>query len=321
MTDQLNRQQLFEDLANARQELMRSLYFISDHEAMIPGVHGEWCVRDVMSHITARECTAWAAVHNLVNEGDPQFPSPHDDREFNQAAVWRRQEFTLREVIDEMDGMRVQILKHTRKMHNNELYGLYEVRATGELKSLAQVLQELLDHDYQHAGSIWRWRADSGALHRNNFRRVITGERDQLMNALGVMFARDALREEVCGYWTVRDVMAHILSWDEEVLRTAQHWTVERPWQDGALYDDEWNEIEVANRADVSDVDLAEGLAMTHRRLVQWFDKMADKDLVAMGRAPWGERMALISFLHQMAKHDGVHRPDLERSAPRRGRR
>jgi uncharacterized damage-inducible protein DinB len=320
MTDQLNRQQLFEDLANARQELMRSLYFLSDPETVLPGVHGEWCVRDVMSHITARECTAWAAVHNLVHEGDPQFPSPHDDRDFNQAAVYRRREFSLREIIDEMDGMRVQTLKFTRKMHNNELYGLYEVRATGELKSVAQVLQELLDHDYQHAASIWRWRAEFGTLHRSNFRRVLTGERNQLMNALGGMFDNDMLREEVCGYWTVRDVMAHVLSWDEEVLRTTQHWTEARPWQDGALYDDEWNESEVARRASMDLVELADGLATSHRRLMQLFDATTDQDLVTMGRAPWGERMALMSFLHQMAKHDAVHRPDLERM-PRRGRR
>jgi hypothetical protein len=320
MTDQLNRQQLFEDLANARRELMRSLMFLTEQETLASGVHGEWCVRDIISHITARECTAWAAVHNLVQEGDPQFPSPHDDHEFNQAAVRRRREFALREIIDEMDGMRGQTLKHTRKMHNNELYGLYEVRATGELKSLAQVLQDLLDHDYQHAGSIWAWRAEFETLHRSHFRRILTGERDQLMSALGGMFEHDMLREEVCGYWTVKDVMAHILSWDEEVLRTTQHWTEARPWQDGALYDDEWNETEVAKRADLSVIDLADGLTTYHRRLVQLFDKMSDQDLATMGQAPWGERMALISFLHQMAKHDAVHRPDLERM-PRRGRR
>ncbi len=320
MTDQINRQQLFEDLANARRELMRALLFLSEQEAMLPGVHGEWCARDVISHITARECTAWAAVHNLVQEGDPQFPSQHDDREFNQAAVRRRKEFSLREIIDEMDGMRGQTLKYTRKMHNNELYGLFEVRATGELKSLAQVLQELLDHDYQHAGSIWRWRAEAGTLHRINFRRIITGERSQLMNALGGMWDPDMMSEEVCGYWTVRDVMAHILSWDDEVLRTTKHWTEERPWQDDALYDDEWNELEVAKRAQMDMIDLADGLATSHRRLVQLFDELGDPDLATMGLAPWGERMALLSFLHQMAHHDAVHRPDLERM-PRRRRR
>ncbi len=40
LTDQINRQQLFEDLANARRELMRALLFLSEQEAMLPGVHG-----------------------------------------------------------------------------------------------------------------------------------------------------------------------------------------------------------------------------------------------------------------------------------------
>lgn len=316
MTEHGNRQQLFEDLTNARRELMRSLLFLSEPEAMACGGSDDWCVRDVISHVTARECTALAAAQHLVEEGDPHFPDPVGDQEFSRAAVRRRREFTLGDVIDELDGTRRQVMRYTRKLHNNELYGDYPVRATGESKSVAQVLHDLVEHDYLHSAEVWRRRAQLGLLHRLEFRFVINDERNRFMSALGGMFEQDMFSVEVCGYWTVKDVMAHLLSWDEEILRTAEHWTAERPWQDGALYDDEWNELEVSQRAAMDVIELADGLTTCQRRLMQLFDQLTDQDLVTMSTAPWGERMSLLSFLYEMALHNSTHRANLEALRP-----
>lgn len=324
MTEPINRQQLFEDLVNARRELMRSLQFLSEKEALTCGGSDDWCVRDVMSHITARECTALAAAQHLVEEGDPHFPDPLGDKEFNRLAVRRRRDLALQDVIDELDGTRRQIMRYTRKMNNHELYGQYPVRATGEFKSVADVLHELVEHDYLHAADNWRRRAQNGLLHRTEFRFIISDERNRFLNALGGMFEQDMFSVEVCGYWTVKDVMAHMLSWDEEILRTVEHWTGERPWQDGALYDDEWNEMEVAKRADLDVIALADGLATEHRRLLQAFDALSDEELAVTSVTPWNERMALVSFLYEMALHNSTHRKDLEglrRSAPRAHRK
>jgi uncharacterized damage-inducible protein DinB len=324
MSEHSNRQQLFEDLVNARRELMRSLLFLSEQEAMACGGGDDWCVRDVISHITARECTALAAAQHLAEEGDPFFPDPLGDDEFNQTAVRRRRDLALRDVIDELDGTRRLVLRFTRKIHNNELYGAYPVRATGESRSVAEVLQGLVEHDYLHASEIWQGRAQNGLLHRAEFRYVINDERNRFMSALGGMFEQDMFSVEVCGYWTVKDVMAHMLSWDEEILRTAEHWTVERPWQYGAHYDDEWNESEVAKRAEMDVIALADGLATCQRKLMQLFDQLSDQDLGTMSLAPWGERMSLLSFLHEMALHNSTHRENLEalrRPAQPRGRK
>lgn len=316
MTEHGNRQQLFEDLTNARRELMRSLLFLSEPEAMACGGGNDWCVRDVISHVTARECTALAAAQHLVEEGDPHFPDPIGDREFSQAAVRRRREFALADVIDELDGTRRQILRYARKMHNNELYGSFKVRATGETKSVADVLHDLVEHDYLHAAEIWRRRSENGLLHRLEFRFVINDERNRFLNALGGMFEQDMFSVEVCGYWTVKDVMAHLLGWDEEILRTMEHWTEDRPWQHGALFDDEWNEAEVAQRAGMDVIELADGLATCQRKQMQLFDQSTDQALTTLSLAPWGERMSLLSFLYEMALHNATHRANLEALRP-----
>jgi hypothetical protein len=180
MTEIGNRQQLFEDMTNARRELMRSLLFLSEPEATACG-EGDWCVRDVISHVTARECVALAAAQHLVEEGDPHFPNPMGDREFSQAAVRRRREFALAEIIDELDGTRYQILQYTHRMHNNELYSDFPVRATGGSKSVAMSCMAWWSMIICTSTEIWRRRAEIGLLHRLDFRFVINDERSRFM--------------------------------------------------------------------------------------------------------------------------------------------
>lgn len=323
MSDFPNRHQLYEDLISARQELKRSLLFLTSDETRQPGVDAEWCVLDVLSHVTGREATLFAAVRNLVNEGDPCFPDPLDEREFNLAAIRRRSGFTMAEVMDELDSLRHQIMKYLRKLPNQALFGAHEVRATGEMQSIADVLNATIAHDQVHADGIWQWRAEAGLLHLEDFRRHIVRERNEFLNAIGGMHESEMVSVETCGYWTVRDLMAHLLSWDEEIYRTVKHWTGKRDWQDGALYDDEWNESQVNARADLDVIELADGLATWHRRTIQYCDKAAPADLVAVARAPWGEPMALLSLLYEMAAHDAVHRLQIEtmRGGKPRGRR
>ncbi|MDW8318845.1 MAG: DinB family protein [Anaerolineae bacterium] len=313
MSHSLNRQMLLQELQAARRELMRSLKFLNEKEATMLEFRPDWCVRDVISHITAVECTALAAAQHLVEDGNPEFHDPLDEREFNRQAIRRRREFALSEVMDELAGSRRQLFKLLRKVPEDDFYAPFPVGRTGTEKSLADVVAHIVAHDYEHAADIWQWRAATGLLKRERFRDVILLERRHFLDALTGLMEEDMVSIPVCGHWTVRDVMAHILSWDEEAYRTAENWTKERPWQEGALYDDEWNEIEVAKRRHMNVIDLADGLATYHRKWLRLFDQTSNADLVVMSTAPWGERMALISFFYEMASHDAVHTPDLRR--------
>jgi uncharacterized damage-inducible protein DinB len=311
MSDYMIRQTLFQDVLSARRELMRSLKFLSEKEATTIEFRPDWCVRDVISHITAVECTALAAARHLVEDGSPEFHDPIDERDFNRGAIRRRKEFSLNDVVDELDGTRRQLLKQVRKLPDPQLFAVFPVGWTGNHQSIADVLTHMASHDYEHANDIWRWRASSGHLKRERFRDLILIERRHFLDALGGLLEEDMVSIEVCGHWTVRDVMAHVLSWDEEAYRTAEHWTGDRPWQDEALYDDEWNEAQVALRSRLTVIDLADGLATYHRRWLRLFDQTSDLDLTLPGMAPWGERMALLSFFYEMASHDAAHTPDL----------
>jgi hypothetical protein len=311
MTQPINRQSLLQGLLGARRELLRSLKFLAEREATGIELRPSWCVRDVISHITAVEVTALAATRHLVEDGVPQFHDPVGERDFNLAAIQRRKDFSLADVVDELDGTRRQLLKLLRKVPDAELLERFPVGHTDEMRSLADVLQHISAHDYEHAGDIWQWRAAMGLLKRDRFRDLVLIERRNLLDSLSGLFEDDMTSVAVCGRWTVQDVMAHVLSWDEEAYRTAEHWAADRPWQEGTLYDDEWNDREVSKRASLDVIALADGLATYHRRWLQMFDGLSDHELVQAGMAPWGEPMALLCFFMEMADHDAVHAPDL----------
>jgi len=319
MSDQLTRQELFDRVYSARRELKRALMYISEQDAVGVPFHDDLCLRDVMSHITARECTTLAAVQHVIEDGNPEFRNSLNDRNYNLAAIARRREFTLRDVNDELEGIRRELTKHSRRLPNHLLFELFPVGSSRRKLSLADALLMLAEHDELHASNIWYWRADHDLLYRDRFRRVFTSKRDEFLNALGRMFENDMLATRVTGHWTVKDVMAHLLSWDEEAYRTAAHWVEERDWQLDVVYDDEWNEFEVARRAGIDVITLADGLAAYHQQMLKLFDSLSNEELVIRSTAPWGERMALISFLYEMAQHDAVHTPDLL-AAARQGR-
>lgn len=313
MANPINRLSLLQDMLGARRELMRSLKFLGAREATSIELRPNWCVRDVISHITAVEVTALAATRHLVEDGVPLFYDPMDERDFNRGAIQRRKDFALADVVDELDGTRRQLLKLLRKVSDPDLVEKFPVGHTDEMRSLADVLEHIVAHDHEHATDIWQWRAAVGLLKRDRFRDLVLIERRNLLDSLSGLFEDDMTNVAVCGRWTVQDVMAHVLSWDEEAYRTAEHWSKDRPWQEGTLYDDEWNEAEVASRATLNVIDLADGLATYHRRWLQLFDRLSDEELVETGVAPWGESMALVCFFMEMADHDAVHAPDLRR--------
>jgi hypothetical protein len=300
-------------MLEARRELLRSLRFLGEREATSIELRPNWCVRDVISHITAVEVTALAATRHLVEDGVAQFYDPVGERDFNVAAIQRRKDFSLADVVDELDGTRRQLIKLLRKVPNPDLAEEFPVGHTDEMRSLADVLQHIVAHDYEHADDIWQWRAAAGLLKRDRFRDLVLIERRNLLDSLSGLFEDDMTSVAVCGQWTVQDVMAHVLSWDEEAYRTAESWTTDRPWQEGTLYDDEWNAREISQRAGLDVIALADGLTTYHRRWLQMFDRLSDQELVQAGMAPWGETMALLCFFMEMADHDAVHAPDLRR--------
>jgi hypothetical protein len=132
------------------------------------------------------------------------------------------------------------------------------------------------------------------------------------MDCLGRLTEEELTSTKVVGKWTVKDTIAHLWSWNDEAVRTAQAWHERRPWQEGVTYDDAWNERQVVDRSALPLITVVDGLTSAHRRLMHRLDVAEEESLPVIAKAPWGEEMALVDLFHGMAEHYLMHVPDLK---------
>lgn len=132
------------------------------------------------------------------------------------------------------------------------------------------------------------------------------------MDCLGQLTEEELTSAQVVGKWTVKDVVAHVWSWVDEAVRTANAWRAHRPWQEGVIYDDAWNEQQVIDRAGLALISVVDGLTGAHRLFVRFLDLAEDERLALTDKAPWGVEMPLVEFFYQMAGHYLEHVDDLK---------
>ena len=135
----------------------------------------------------------------------------------------------------------------------------------------------------------------------------------KFMDSLGHLTEEELTNQAVVGKWTVKDVVAHVWSWVDEAALTAKAWTSKRPWQDGKVFDDTWNERQVVDRSLLPLITTVDGLTAAHRRLMHLLDQAEDEALQAKAKASWGEEMMLIDYFYSMAAHYDEHAVDLKK--------
>jgi hypothetical protein len=132
-----------------------------------------------------------------------------------------------------------------------------------------------------------------------------------LMDCLGQLTEEELTTTKVVGGWTVKDVVSHVWSWDEEAVHTIHAWLEPRPWQEGVTYDDAWSEAQTAARSALPLLTVVDGITGSHRRLMHQLDILDEEQLSKVGHVPWDDKMPLMDFFYSMAEHYAEHVADL----------
>ncbi len=133
-----------------------------------------------------------------------------------------------------------------------------------------------------------------------------------LMDCIGQLTEDELTNCAVSGGWTAKDVIAHVWARCDENVRTARAWRAARPWQEGVVFDDSWNEAQVANMNCLPLISVVDGITGGHRKLVHLLDMADDHALGQTGRSPWtGDEMTLSDFFYLAAEHYTEHIGDL----------
>jgi hypothetical protein len=178
--------------------------------------------------------------------------------------------------------------------------------------SILRQLQHMARHVRLHrrelqayCGSLERWG-------REGLRRLMAEQHDNFMNGMAGLTEETMLATQVCGAWTIRDVYAHVLSWNEYCTKLLRQWPEPNPeavkewaWQEGDTMVG-MNERFLAARAHLTMIEIADGLTTEFRRMMRVFDRASDADLCSEGLT-WDGPGVMSNFFYEIFVHEAEH--------------
>lgn len=216
-------------------------------------------------------------------------------------------------VLAEADAARHRMIDFARTLDGQMLATEYP---EGErLLSVSDLLEHMVRHTRLHAqdlsnfcGSMQRWTQPA-------LRAFLVAQHTHLMDSISHLSEETIVGTTVCGEWSIRDVLVHVLSWNEYQDSVLKQWPDAAhesltPWLDGNGVDD-INANLLAERADLNMIDICDGLMTYHRRTLRYFDGADDEKLAALGDYGWGEQGTLSNFFYGFALHEAEHAADI----------
>lgn len=117
--------------------------------------------------------------------------------------------------------------------------------------------------------------------------------------------------------WSIKDHVAHLIAVEESVIHFA-HRILEEDCPisplcyDKAFNQDAWNKRAVAERADLSWVEILDLLIQTRHDLLTLLDQISEESLSRVGSHPiWGTPVTLASVLRVPYRHERAHRDEI----------
>ncbi len=104
MTDQtehMTKKELLEQIRIERGQLEETLARLTHPQMLIPGVVGEWTVKDTLAHISTWERWMIQWISSLIRSEKPDTPEPWDIDRMNAGIFVRVKNFSLSDVLEE----------------------------------------------------------------------------------------------------------------------------------------------------------------------------------------------------------------------------
>jgi len=149
----MKRRQALARLDDAWTEFGESFAGLSDQELLIPGVTGQWSVRDIIAHVTWWEEEALKHLP-LVREGGrpPRYSVTYGGIDaFNALMTEQRRSLSLREVLDQHAEVHRRLVAYVERAPE-ELF-------TRETRFRRRLRLDTYGHYPKHAQAIRAWRA------------------------------------------------------------------------------------------------------------------------------------------------------------------
>ncbi|MEE8390003.1 MAG: DinB family protein [Anaerolineae bacterium] len=157
----MTKEDMLAKLAESRRYLHRATQDLNEEEMTQVQVEGAWTIKDVLGHIASWEDICLEPLRRYA-DGDPfKVEVIKDYLILNEELSARKQDIPLDAILDELDAIRQELVATASKL-SAERWEQRVLFPWGDEGAVAEMLDELYQHELEHARVIQQWRGDRG---------------------------------------------------------------------------------------------------------------------------------------------------------------
>ncbi len=303
-----------DQLQTSYDRFWRNFDLLDAREVETSRLENDWTPKALLAHVAFwddYQRQRMEAAHKGTSAQDG-FPRPPLD---NDARVVLDEARPLDEIVAAADKARQALIAFARSLDAAALAQEYP-EGTGTL-SLSELLAHMVRHTESHTHELYTYAGSMERWTRADLRAFLFRQHKNLMDGISGLTEATLLATQVCGTWSIRDVLAHVLSWHEFEYTVLTGWPEVAPakiaaWQ-GADGIDAINGRLMAARADLNMIDICDGLMTYHRRILRALDRASDEQLRSTSAQGWRNGSSLSDFFYRFALHEARHAEDIWR--------
>jgi hypothetical protein len=300
-----NTEQWLQKIAYKRDELMDSFDGLYGATWTAGEVSPGWTAKDVLAHIVAWKVRVAAHLPDLLADRGMGLVGVEADA-FNAEQVALRRSRSPRELLDELAVARKRVLDMLSGASDDDLIKPRDV-PWGQITIERWALQELYDHDAEHAAQLRAWRAATGigrSLRDSLIDRMAAERAGLLIACLGL--DADTLSQPVMDDWTIKDTLTHVAAWDDTHTDRSRLALAGRESEIASVDLDERNAALMAERRGWSLEQALQAALDSRRCYLEVLSTATDAQLVRPIHLPWRET-SVWEFTRWRAYHDHTH--------------
>ncbi len=138
--------------------------------------------------------------------------------------------------------------------------------------------------------------------------RRIRESRQALIQGIQGLSEAEMTGPRVEGAWTIKDVLGHIVAWEQACLEPLECYQAGGPFQCDDISDhDAWNAAQAARRRETPTQAILEEMEEVRRRLLAAAGQCTQGQWAQKLHLPWGEEAGMAEMLNGLAWHEEEH--------------
>jgi uncharacterized damage-inducible protein DinB len=155
----MTKEEVLTKLAESRRELHQAIQGLSEEEMTQVQVEGVWTIKDVLGHIASWEEICLEPLRRYADGAPFKVESILDYLSVNEGLVARKRETPLDSILDELDAIRQELAATVGKL-SVEQWEQKVIFPWGDEGPVAEMLDELYEHEWEHVQAIQQWQRD-----------------------------------------------------------------------------------------------------------------------------------------------------------------